>query len=462
MTRLQAALQDLSATIKVSLSERPRPASLTKAADKLTGTVVQLPDQATTYELQKRVSDMVLAGQTSAISRRDLKLSCTTINHPPLPPAKFVQIGDALLREVATKRRRTPFYQLLGAYLATFDPQDIGTRWLATKLRAVAGHWEWRENDAWEKRIKQFDLLDVDQAPRRLAMAILGAPSTLHQLLRDVGLDGGLNSQSKLALAAFRAACAMVSTFPSDQVETAQAAVLAWNDNGKPNGRFPEGWVDICRSCLEPWKDRDPSEQHKLLILSRLQAWGGGDPRVNNHKPRWSIVEDQAQAAHGILMRWLTRASVLQFLEIVALSLHDEDDQRMWRERRAFWTSFLDRKTGPRIERAWVAFGRDAAAKARQVARNSRDPSFGNFGTHSETSRGRQHSALIMEIGDLVVVEWSHDSMCNFWKKRSFSQKLFQTVPYVSGTLYSAPLKKIHHKNWQKPFSDILFGRKFS
>ena len=455
MTRLQEALQDLSATIKVSLSARPRPLALSKVAEKMTGSAVELPDQATTYELQKRVSEMVLAGQTSAISRRDLKLSCTTINHPPLPPAKFLQIGDELILEVATKRKRTPFYQLLGAYLASFDPQDTGTRWLATKLRPIAEQWEWRVNDAWKKRIKEFDLLDVDQAPRRLAIAILANPSTLHQVLRDVGLDGGINSQSKLAFAAFKAACAMVSTFPSDRVATAQSAVLSWNDNGKANGRFPEGWVNICRSCLEPWKDREPSEQHKRLILEKLQAWGGGDPRINAKRTKWSQINNDAPVAYGVLMRWLTKASVLQFLDIVGRSLHSSDDKRMWSDRRVFWTSYLDRRTGPRIEQAWVAFGADAAAEATRVARDASDPSFRYFGRHNEVSRGRQRSALIMLIGDKIVVEWSHNSKCNFWPVGPNSPTLFRTS-YANGSLYTAPIQISHLGNWQNTFANAL------
>lgn len=108
----------------------------------------------------------------------------------------------------------------------------------------------------------------------------------------------------------------------------------------------------------------------KSALLEMLQRFGEGDPRA---KPaRWRTVMDKAPGAYAVLMRWLTRASVLQFLDIVDRLMPDSAAKLMWAYRRAFWMSYLlSDGNAPGIDAAWVAFGDEGERLAKRAARES-------------------------------------------------------------------------------------------
>ena len=160
------------------------------------------------------------------------------------------------------------------------------------------------------------------------------------------------------------------------------------------------------------------------------------------------------------MMRWLTRASVLQFFDIVDRSLTDKDSKRMWAYRRAFWTSYLMGKdSSPKITEAWVAFGTDAARIAREVARQTGDRSFEAFGLHNEKSD--QHSALIVRINGKTIVDWSHSGKCQFWPSYEDGAPQLYNQRYI-GSLSKAPVREAHSAPqtyyWQKKFAEIIEG----
>ena len=133
----------------------------------------------------------------------------------------------------------------------------------------------------------------------------------------------------------------------------------------------------------------------------------------------------------------------------------------MWSYRKSFWLSYLkDGGPGPQIEAAWVAFGSDAADLARKTARQTGDRSFETFGR--QNVRLDQHSALIMKIDGKIVVEWSHNSKCQFWPAGDKSApQLFQSQ--YNGQIYSAPKQEIHSSpqtyTWQRKFAEIIEGK---
>jgi len=462
VSHLQETLKRLLPSVQSFKISAPIPVKLKAESDKLVGNPGGEIDPKTTGKLQAHVAAMVRAGKVGDVSRRDLRMSCITITHDPMPPAADPEIGSAILEEVNLKRRRAAFFSLLDTYLDTFDPADAKTRWLANMLSGLAASWPWRPNDLWHGRIKRFNLLDVDAVPRQLAIEIMADPNRQQSILQEAGLSRGHRSQSKLALSAFNVACDMVANLSGAKAKHAQIALLAWNGINGSDGRFPSAWLNICRACLEPWRSNQPDDNHKAALIDSLQKLGKGDPRTSERQTMWGQVADQAPVAYDVIIKWLTEVSVMQFLEIVDRSLTDPDARRMWAYRRAFWTSYLQNKNGPKIEKAWVAFGEEGAALAQQIARTSKDISFKNFGRQREKSR--RHSALIMQIGDFLIVDWSHSGMYNVWKRHEGGPAFFKTN-YEPGQLDAAPLKDSHvaprHYTWQKRLASIIEGRNF-
>jgi hypothetical protein len=117
----------------------------------------------------------------------------------------------------------------------------------------------------------------------------------------------------------------------------------------------------------------------------------------------------------------------------------------------------------PGIDAAWVAFGEDGARLAKDAARTSGDSSFSAFGRQNDKSA--QHAALILQMGDLTIVDWSHSAKYQVWKRgQSGAPELFQPN-YRYGALYNAPLQDSHSSprtfSWQKRLAYIIEGRPF-
>jgi hypothetical protein len=84
------------------------------------------------------------------------------------------------------------------------------------------------------------------------------------------------------------------------------------------------------------------------------------------------------------MLRWLTRTSVYQFLDIVGRTA----DRYMWQYRRAFWTSYLE---AGHIDEAWVVFGANGAPIAERAMRldnSEKTIAFGKAGQRCQQKSG--------------------------------------------------------------------------
>ena len=136
----------------------------------------------------------------------------------------------------------------------------------------------------------------------------------------------------------------------------------------------------------------------------------------------------------------------------------------MWSYRRAFWTSYLmGDGSGPTIDAAWVAFGQSGARLANTIAKESGDRSFSAFGLQND--KAPDQAALIIQMGDLLIVDWSHSAKYNVWRKGDKGRPALFKERYRAGELYSAPLQESHSSpstySWQKRLARIIEGRVF-
>lgn len=176
----------------------------------------------------------------------------------------------------------------------------------------------------------------------------------------------------------------------------------------------------------------------------------GGDPRVN--PTRWQRVKAEAPEAYALLLKWLTKASVYQFFDII----DQIADQNMWRYRRAFWTAYLE---AGHIDEAWVVFGASGYYLAQNYARqNNVKFSYGRL--QSGGGRTSDQSALIMRIGDLIITEWSHSGKCNLYlPSEGYIPKLHQPH-YQPGYLNCGTHQITHHGSpnlsWQGQVASLI------
>jgi hypothetical protein len=438
------------------------PTVLNRTVANMPGVAGSTLDAEQTGELQRRIHQAVELGLVEGLKGRDLREACKVFLQAPEPLIENAKTADAIFQRVERKAQRSALFAMVAAYLDGFRDDDP-FQLFARRIRQVLKRWKGRSIEPWVELDKSVGLFDPVKAPTTIAAAVLGGDRSPLEILSRLGLDTVIRQRGGLAEAAFVEAARIVASKRGLSAIPLQERLIEWVRDAEGRPMFARAFPNTVSALLMPWAADDPPKEHRGRLIEVLQSLGGGDPRT---KPAaWRAVREQAPAAYAVLMRWLTRASVFQFFDIVDRSLaHDPAGRTMWTYRRRFWTAYLLGEEGaPEIEEAWVAFGSDGARLARQAARENSEAGLAAFGTQDD--KGSTHAALIMRIGELVIVDWSHSAKCNFWRKGDLGRPKLYEGRYKKGELYSAMEQHSHAApssySWQKTFAAIIEGRRF-
>lgn len=451
------ALKDVIAD-PVSLARRlrvaiPEPIKLRKVVEGMAGGGEPPPPERIS-EIQARMTSFSRRGEVHLLTRRDFRIGCQVFLIGQEPPGRDPEVRRQVLQRVKSLKRRAPFFALLDAYLNSFRDDDDATQSLGSQLSFIARDWPWRPRDLWPQRFETFDLLDAEKAPKRIAEAVLAADTPPLHVLDQAGLGSTSRRKGGLAEAAFKIACRSIASRRGPSSLPLQQRLMAWAGDEAAPLAFPTSWPDYAAALFLPWTAQEPAAEHKSAILDAAIAYAG-DPRTRGRD--WRAV---APEARGVVIRWLTRASVEQFFDIVAETTARPD---MWADRRRFWTAYL---RADHISAAWVAFGSAGAFRARQAAQRNNDTGLSMFGRlASGGGRTPEHAALIMEIGDLIIVEWSHNGRWYAWPKGSKDRpQLFRhnsrNLPdYAPQELMGAPESGVHHHEggWKATVAHLIY-----
>jgi hypothetical protein len=338
------------------------------------------------------------------ISRKDLRRApwCIFTTRTPIgrSPARLEQ----LLEEIAASARNRVFRTLAAAYMHFFDPDSVVIRIIASFLtrhiEKLGQPWTRAHDEA-----QFFSPLVVADNIAKRALAERRSPDAIFQetgFSRPEALAGlrkhvhfrGLERIAKGAIS---------------ESETRLVVVREWAAvDGKL--RYDESRARVANALLLPFGDTTPARDLRDAYLSCLLPLIG-DPRTS--PARWVGCE----TAERIVRRWLTEVALRQFLDVVDKVAQPEH----WAYRRAFWAA-LERKGY--VDDAWVVFESSGASAARRMF--GKDISFATFDNYSSIQAG--HSVLLLRIGSLVVVEWSHNGKCRIWDENSGKRppRLFQ------------------------------------
>jgi hypothetical protein len=449
----------LSGRVKVGPLE---PFKLQKQVEAMVGSASSALSVEAIGALQMRIREAAAARGLHQLRGRDIREACKVFVQAPHPLISDAATADAVIEEVERTQRRSAVLVLVGTYIDGFEKTDTFDRFSA-RLRGLIQRWSGRPIDPWPHLHNSLDLFHPSKAPSKIADAVLSSEQSPERVLAAFGLDTDIRRRGGLAEATFTAAAQAVAEQRGERVAALQKRLAEWSTDTNQRFAFPKAFLSAVRGFLTPWVGVDPPPSHRAFLIETLEAFGGGDPRT---KPgAWSIVRDHAPDEYRLMMRWLTRASVFQFFDIVDRSLaHDPAGRTMWAYRRKFWTAYLLGEEGaPQIEQAWVAFGAEGAQLARRAARENNEAGLTAFGAQEDKSS--VHAALIMRIGDLTIVDWSHNAKCNFWRKGAAGTPELYKPRYPKGTLYSAIEQHSHSApssySWQKTFAGLIEGRHF-
>ena len=154
-------------------------------------------------------------------------------------------------------------------------------------------------------------------------------------------------------------------------------------------------------ALLLPFEEHADNELQEILLRFCIENFK--DPRVN--KAKWNGVSDRALK---IIYKWLTTKSLLVFFEII----NRFQDSHMWEPRKEFWSKLNDENL---IDNAWVVLSKQGTRWARQIADKNEDPSFRSHGQIADMSE--EKCFFIMQIGNLTIVEGTHNFKLRIFKK---------------------------------------------
>lgn len=321
---------------------------------------------------------------------------------------QFLPLFDFLFDKVdpdGNHGNRVHTRQMFRTYLDTFDQRSKLTRRLAAWLTPAFEDGTLRKADLpIEMLVHHLSVFDVDYAPRAIA-AYMDKPVPPFRALQDAGMEAphgeGLMRQ------AHRLFVQVLAPRIENGDSTAAETLLDWLNPPEAERPLEKGAGDALNALLLPWRTREPDEQFKKTIKSRLiNAYG--DPRTE-HVGAWGAC---SRDARHVILKWLVGATIRVFFDTVSRS----DRTHMWANRKKLW---IDLDEEDRITEAWFALSRTGATIARDLARKRDDPNLGKFAENeSRSADDRNKCLLIMKIDGRWVIEGSHNFKTHIFSRR--------------------------------------------
>ena len=358
-----------------------------------------VPEPEDLVELAERIAHKVKANRLDEITRRDWRRIswCLWLKERPLVRDKATR--EAYLAWLRLNKSKRAYGSLVANYLRNFESGDQSFLEIGQHLADAVSIFDW----PWRDRHRRFQIFSPAEAPQRIAETVLGNEKSPNGVLEDIGLIGDL-AYTGMGSAAYKAA---LETYRDQVAASAEPErlldrILDW---GTLDQEFAfsgiKGWFADC--LLYPWIDPSSVPTQNIVEKSRdylLRQFLD----LRTHPARWNDVDDDSKA---VMKRWLARASLEQFFQIVD-DIASSEFRTHWPFRHPFWEAY-DRLGV--IDEAWVAFADQGASRAKIVFEGNLP--FGRLdSTYNVQSN---HAVLLLKLGTLTVAEWSENGKCYIW-----------------------------------------------
>jgi hypothetical protein len=307
---------------------------------------------------------------------------------------------------------------LVLTWLESF-PEGMAASDLAAAAKVAANRRDWPYRIAGN----EFDLWNRASAAEKVGMELLrsGDPD---DVLRRAALNPGVYS-GNLVQAALECTANSVASGASGTAARDCNALLDLLDMLGEAGITSETRPLFMRALLKPWVQAAPDSDLRVRI-QKFALKEYGDPRFD--ASRWArlsselaargYVED-AEAVRLVVLRWLNRASFEIFFKLIGQST---SDPTQWAAREEFWRHYLEKD---QISRAFFILGSEAERQARPHWQKLEEA--GGYGRLRDDV-DRSHSAFLMEIGDVIIAEWTHNASCCFWRPNAVHRPDFSNI----------------------------------
>ena len=395
------ALASLRAAIKLTGEARglPETSELVKAIERF-GAVppVRPPD---TSVLDRARRNLVAAagspGGLAAAQRRDLKFAPWLLWTGSDGIADLPNIFDIIFQQA--ERLGSVRRSLIESWIAKCDASHPTVETCGSLIELLLDRSGDAPIEVWRRAQARFQYFRVQSGPARVAGAILNGTEPVSEILKAAGLDEPLRATSGYArLVNSQLLKELPPPLASSRGETVFDRSRAFVVVG-PALRFEEAEARgaLANSLLTPWAPGSRLSasdgvrtQVQSFLLARL-----GDPRTR--RANWLHVEE---SKIGVMRRWLSRASLKAFFDVVANHADENFEYR-----RAFWNAYLEAEA---IEDSWLALGANVHAEAQGIRELH-----GSFARLRGASSNQ--SVLLIKVGSVIFSEWSHSGSLRAW-----------------------------------------------
>jgi hypothetical protein len=323
--------------------------------------------------------------------------------------AGFTELRDFFSKLVKVDPRPYLVQVFYNLYFETFQSGSVRT----TLIKEILQVTYKRLRTDISELVEEFDLLEPTQAPSSISYLMTDFDNPYYGL-QEMGIAAphseGLMEECHLEF---------LKRLEKELIAGDQSTILKLFNWLKPNRAVPAfelGASSAIEALLLPWEKREPPKETKKLIIDKLITMYG-DPRLNRSGP-WMVMSKEVEQ---VIMRWLTEADLIAFLDIVERVIRYESDRHMWPARRKFWEEMW--KQG-HIQAAWVALSDAGKREAKRIATETDSKGLLAFG---DVLGDTHRCFLFLKCGNKVVVEGSHSFKVHIYdEKQETCPQLYQ------------------------------------
>lgn len=309
---------------------------------------------------------------------------------------EFSALRRMLLNLIRPDRNRSYLRTMYLIYLESWDPRSELTVELARRLSIA-----WKAGlSNLEPILDVCELFNVKEASRDMAV-FLSQNHLPYEAVRALGI------RQPHGTGFMQAAHVRF-------VENARTVLAAGNEHAvrqmldwitpEGAGAMRDGAHLAINALLEPWNDREPSEEFRKMIEARLiDAYG--DPRTQ----KTGVWLACSRLSLSVILRWLTERTLLAFFSII----DRVEPSHMWHDRRIYWTERFKRGS---IQEAWVVLNARGQREAAALQREHPELRLGRTGRNDSGSSDQNKCFLIMLDSGLRVIEGSHNYKVHVFK----------------------------------------------
>ncbi len=423
--RLAASFVDIPEDIPIELPEVAFAAERANAH----GPGIERPTAKNYNVIAERVINYIRAGRE--LSRADLRDAAWCIWDTTPNLAEDPHVLAAYLRLVIRLDQVRPYRSLASSYILGFHPDRPHLHLIG---RALA-HFAEKAGLPWSVAQRELAIFDPVGVFDTLAN-IHGGPAVRPAKRLEELRVGTMPRGAGLEIALHRHALEALRTASNANPLSRLRLVELWATAEDGTLLDPSLTSIATDALLLAFRGETPDRDVRDRVIETAFHLVG-DPRFEPHKWQGNVT------AELIIRRWLGELSLRMFLDVVSRVSPPE----FWQQRRSFWEAVYRASL---VDEAWVVLETEGAIFARKT-----------FGEHTAFARfvptaiggagadiGRGVAVLMLKIGTLLIVDWSHGGPCLIWDleretgapdiyRRAYEATRFRKIPRGPETIES-------------------------